>query len=62
MAEQRLVAELQNIIDNHDTVGALRVVVGELKKVFDRHDGIHPSPYTNHVTALALALEEVHQP
>lgn len=60
MTDQRLVHELQQIVDSHDTVDALRIIFGELKRVFDRHDGIHPSPYTNHVTALALALEEVH--
>ena len=58
MTDQRLVAQLQEIIDNNDSREALRIVAAQLKLVFDRHDGIHPSPYTNHVTALALALEE----
>lgn len=61
MTDQRLVTQLQQIIDNNDTVEAMRIIVGELRSVFNKHDGIHPSPYTNHVTALALALEEVHQ-
>jgi hypothetical protein len=58
MTDQRLVAQLQEIIDNNDSREALRIVTAQLKLVFDKHDGIHPSPYTNHVTALALALEE----
>jgi hypothetical protein len=58
MTDQRLVLQLQEIIDNNDSREALRIVTAQLKLVFDKHDGIHPSPYTNHVTALALALEE----
>jgi hypothetical protein len=53
-----MVAQLQEIIDNNDSREALRIVTAQLRAVFNRHDGIHPSPYTNHVTALALALEE----
>jgi hypothetical protein len=60
MTDQRLVANLQHIIDNYDCLEAMRIIIGELRTVFNKHDGIHPSPYTNHVTALALALEEVH--
>lgn len=60
MTDQRLVLQLQEIIDNNDALEAMRIIVGQLKVVFDKHDGIHPSPYTNYVTALALALEEVH--
>ena len=60
MTDQRLVRELQTIIDNNDAHEALRIVVAQLRLVFNAHDGIHPSPYTNHITALALALEEVH--
>jgi hypothetical protein len=60
MTDQRMVAQLQQIIDNHDCVESMRIIFGQLKVTFDRHDGIHPSAYTNHVTALCLALEEVH--
>lgn len=60
MTDQRMVAQLQQILDEHDCHEALRIIFGQLKLTFDRHDGIHPSPYTNHVTALCLALEEVH--
>jgi len=58
MTDQRMVAQLQEIIDNNDSREALRIVVAQLRSVFNKHDGIHPSAYTNHITALALALEE----
>jgi len=58
VTDQRMVAQLQEIIDNNDSREALRIVTAQLRAVFNRHDGIHPSPYTNHITALALALEE----
>ena len=60
MTDQRMVVQLQEIINENDCLEALRIIFGQLKMTFDRHDGIHPSPYTNHVTALCLALEEVH--
>jgi hypothetical protein len=60
MSDQRMVRELQTVIDNNDCLEAMRIIFGQLRDVFNRHDGIHPSPYTNHVTALCLALEEVH--
>ena len=58
MTDQRMVIMLQEIIDNNDSREALRQVVAQLRLAFNANDGIHPSPYTNYITALALALEE----
>ena len=60
MTDQRMVVALQQIVSDNDSLEALRIVCGQLKNVFDKQDGIHPSPYTNYVSALCLALEEVH--